>query len=167
MVTPDRIFRLRAANDDDRLAWLDALRHAAGGGAGGARKAVWAEKIRERGSDRVRDLEGELRIHALGRRHSAVGTVFRDPDFPPDDTSLFGPGGRTAHTPTSAAPEAGRQDKQPFLQGKTVVWKAPHEILDPSARAVVFSGGIDADDIHQVFARSQSCCSLAIDLTAI
>jgi hypothetical protein len=150
VLTPDRTFRVRAANDDERLAWLDALREVTGGAGGGAlATAIWQEDIgdiRTR-QEIVRDPEGELRIHALGRRHAAAGTVYTDPDFPPDDTSLFGAGGRAAHTETSGA--EWRRDQKPFLQDQTVVWKAPQEILDPSARAVVFSGGIEADDIRQ------------------
>ena len=148
LLTPDRTFRIRAANDDERLAWLDALREVTAGGAALA-TAIWKEHIVDLRTrhENVRDLEGELRIHALGRKHAAAGTIYSDPDFPPDDTSLFGPGGRVAHTEVSGA--EWRRDKKPFLQDQTVVWKAPQEILDPSARAVVFSGGIEADDIHQ------------------
>ena len=149
VVTVERVFRIRATSEHECLEWLDALRHAIDGEGKAPQTVIWEESDLRlgRSCEIVRDSEGELRIHALGKKHKAAGTVFIDLEFPPDDSSLFGPGGREAHTQASGS--EGRRDKKPFLQGKTVVWKPPQEILDPSARAVVFSGGIEADDIHQ------------------
>jgi hypothetical protein len=149
LVAADRTFRIRAASDDECLAWVAALcgAGAAGGGGSASRTAVWERGDIGMKCDSTRDPEGEARVQALGRKHEAAGTVFSDPDFPPDDSSLFGSGGRAAHDRPSGS--EWRRDKKPFLQDKTVVWKRPQEILDPSAQPVVFSGGIDADDIHQ------------------
>ena len=101
----------------------------------------FAYELWERGDigmkrDSIRDPEGEARVQALGRKHEAAGTVFSDPDFPPDDSSLFGSGGRAAHDRPSGS--EWRRDKKPFLQDKTVVWKRPQEILQrlPSSACV-------------------------------
>lgn len=151
LLAPDRTYRIRGASDDERLAWLNALREATGSTVEGAAprtvSVIWEEKDIGAQRESHRDPEGERRIHALGQQHAAAGTIFTDSEFPPNDTSLFGACGREEHTQVPGTD--GRRDQKPFLQDKTVVWKAPHEILDPSARAVVFSGGIDADDICQ------------------
>lgn len=139
IVTPKRTYRVRAESEDAMYAWIAALNGGGGGGSGS-----WTEAFNR---DQDRDPDGEAKVHALAAEHAAAGTVFEDTDFPPTDASLFGPGGRAAHSSPSGA--EWRRDKKPFLEGKSVQWISPQEILDRDQKAVVFSGGIEADDIHQ------------------
>jgi len=51
----------------------------------------------------------------------------------------------------ASAEQTFRKDQDAFLAGVTgIEWKRPKEWGDPSAKIVMWSGGIDPDDVAQV-----------------
>ena len=65
------------------------------------------------------------------------------------------------HTgPTANAKKTGGKDQDPFLAGVTEIeWKRPYEWGDPEQVCVVWSGGVDPDDVAQ--GRLGNCYFLA------
>lgn len=107
-----------------------------------------------------RDMDGEELLAELAAEHRANGSQFNDDRFPANDSSLFMRGSADTGSRPSAAGVL-RHDQKPFLQSRSheVEWKSPSEILDVNAKPVIFSGGIEPDDIHQgeLGNCSQSC----------
>ena len=93
-----------------------------------------------------RDMDGEALMKKLGTEYRKKQGIFVDQSFPPADSSLYRAGCKPA---SRSGGGAGRRDTKPFLEGREVVWKPPHEIMDPAASSVIFSGGIEPDDIGQ------------------
>jgi hypothetical protein len=105
-----------------------------------------------------RDMDGEALLKELGAQYKRQGKVFSDTKFPPADSSLYmdhktgkklnrgrnNTGGMGAGYLSSH-----RRDQRAFLAGREVVWKAPSELMNPAAKPVIFSGGIEPDDINQ------------------
>ena len=87
-----------------------------------------------------------------------MGTKFEDPIFPADYTSLFAD--PTTAGRNATAEQTFRKDQDAFLAGvEGIVWKRPDEMGTAFSEIVMFSGGIDPDDVAQ--GRLGNCYYLA------
>jgi hypothetical protein len=105
-----------------------------------------------------RDPDGEKMLEKLATELRAKKCKFEDPTFPADDSSLFSDpskGGANA-----SAEQTFRKDQDPFLAGVSgISWKRPDEWGVPGQKCVVWSGGVDPDDVAQ--GRLGNCYFLA------
>ena len=169
LITDERTFRIRAASEGEMVEWIHAIRTLIP--AATARRRLQSRMQEMNGfydgqasqsvlhlvHDRWdeswadgRDMDGEELLAELAAEHRANGTQFNDDRFPANDSSLFMRGSSDTGSRPSAAGVL-RHDQKPFLQSRSheVEWKSPSEILDVNAKPVIFSGGIEPDDIHQ------------------
>lgn len=105
-----------------------------------------------------RDPEGEEMVKRLAKCLRGKQAKFEDPTFPADMTSLFSDPGTAQRNEN--AQQTFRKDQDAFLAGvKGIEWKRPHEWGVPGQKAVVWSGGVDPDDVSQ--GRLGNCYFLA------
>ena len=153
LVTDERTFRFRAPDDATRSAWISALSSSSDlvADTGDTWEESWTRDDIGMRRQTKRDMAGENRVLDMGEELRTSGGTFEDPDFPPDDSSLFGAGGRSSRQAAQRGlgQEEWRRDKKAFLAGKKVVWQPPSKIMDVDMTPVMFSGGIEADDIKQ------------------
>lgn len=95
-----------------------------------------------------RDPEGEKMLAELAKELRAKNGKFEDPTFPADDSSLFSDPHQSGANAT--AKQTFRKDQDPFLAGISgISWKRPDEWGNPGQKCVVWSGGVDPDDVKQ------------------
>lgn len=105
-----------------------------------------------------RDPDGEEMVARLANGLRAKRTKFEDPTFPADFTSLFSDPSTAQRNEN--AQQTFRKDQDAFLAGvKGIEWKRPEEWGMPGQKSVVWSGGIDPDDVSQ--GRLGNCYFLA------
>lgn len=105
-----------------------------------------------------RDPEGEKILKQLADAFRQKKVKFEDPTFPAADCSLFSD--PDAGSKNANAEQTFRKDQDPFLAGVTgIQWKRPNEWGSPTDKCVVWSGGVDPDDVAQ--GRLGNCYFLA------
>ena len=105
-----------------------------------------------------RDLEGERIVQAIAQHLRDAGVKFEDPTFPADATSLFSDPSMAGVNEN--AKQTFRKDQDVFLAGvKGIEWKRPDEWGYPEQKIVMWSGGVDPDDVSQ--GRLGNCYYLA------
>ena len=125
---------------------------------------VYAEQGEEQWDnfEETRDPDGELLMKIMVEAIQDSGKdSWIDPDFPPDNSSLFQDQLTAAEIEAIANGEQTfRKDKDPFLSGvQDIQWKRAAEIGDPDVPAVIWSQDIHQDDIQQ--GRLGNCYYLA------